>query len=150
MDCWSASELSGFSGEAPYHMAENSLTLQPDKLIEASNIWIKGFASIKAFLMMPLPLIFAETRKICPCKSHVPEMAVSLVMETAEACTETKMKKKEKSFFKEQECWIVIGLHRNYKQGFLNHEGTKARWISNQWQLGLLNFMELRFKPVFS
>jgi hypothetical protein len=30
-------------------------------------------------------------------------MVVSFVMETAEACRETKMKKKEKSFFKEQE-----------------------------------------------
>jgi len=53
---------------------------------------------------MPLPLILAETVKICPCRSHMPEMVVSLVMETAEACNEIRINKKGKSFFKEQDC----------------------------------------------
>jgi hypothetical protein len=58
-------------------------------------------ASIKAFLMIPLPLTFADTHKICPCKSHVPEIVVSLVTETAEALKKIKMDRNRKNSFKE-------------------------------------------------
>lgn len=37
-------------------------------------------------------------------------MVVSLVMDIAEAWNEMKMKKKGKSFFKEQECRIIVDL----------------------------------------
>jgi len=83
IDCWSAAELSGLFGEAPYHIAENSLARQLDRVIEASKIRIKGLASIKAFLIVPFPLIFAEIFKTFPCKSQVPEMVVSLVIVVA-------------------------------------------------------------------
>ena len=100
IDCCKAAELSGLFGDAPYHMAENSLALQPDKLMVVSNICIKGFASIKAFLIMPLPLTFADSCKIFPCKSQVPEMVVSLVTDVADVCKEKKTRRNKNSCFR--------------------------------------------------
>jgi len=99
IDCCRASELSGLFGDAPYHIAENSLALHPDKVMEVSNICIKGFASIKAFLIMALPLIFADIFKIFPCKSQVPEMVVSLVTDVAEAFKDKKTRKNKSGCF---------------------------------------------------
>lgn len=82
-------------------MAENSLARQLDKVMEVSNICINGLASINAFLIMPLPLIVAEICNICPCKSQVPEIVVSLVMEIADACKEKKMRRNKSDCFKE-------------------------------------------------
>lgn len=99
IDCCKAAELSGLSGHAPYHIAENSLALHPNKVMVVSNICIKGFASIRAFLIMPLPLIFADILSIFPCKSQVPEMVVSSVIDVAEVFKDKKMRKNNNSCF---------------------------------------------------
>jgi hypothetical protein len=82
-------------------MAENSLALQSSSFMEDSKICINGLASINAFLIIPSPLILAEIFKICPCKSHEPDIVVSLVMETAEARNEMSTDKKKRDCFKE-------------------------------------------------
>ena len=97
--CCSAAELSRLAVEAPYHMAENSLALHPDKVMVVSNICIKGFASINAFLIMPLPLIFADTCKIFPRKSQVPEMVVSFVTDVADVPRENNTRENKNSCF---------------------------------------------------
>jgi hypothetical protein len=82
-------------------MAENSLARQPDKVMDGSNICIKGFASINAFFIMPFPFILADICKTFPCKSHVPEIVVSLVTDVARVLKETKTSKNRMEIFTE-------------------------------------------------